>query len=347
MATTNIKRRYDKITLEEAVGSPYFDAMRTTPSIPMVTGLKGNPFSQEFVEQVSGRLFDVPARLKAMDDGGISYQIVSLTSPGIEGILNADEAVELARKTNDHIYETYVRAYPERFGWICSVPLQQPVEAAKELERCVTQLGALGVLINGFTNMSAEDINEIQYLDEPQCDPFWAMLSKLDVPLYLHPRLPPPSQQRLYKGYPNLAQAAYGFGVETGGHALRIMCSGVLDRYPNVQIILGHCAEALPFLIHRVDHRMAIGVPGSNGAHKKSMMEYLQTNFYATLSGVRRESTLRNTIDELGQDRVLYSIDYPYESTQEAANWFDGLPLSENTRQAIAFGNSRGLFKLK
>jgi predicted TIM-barrel fold metal-dependent hydrolase len=200
--------------------------------------------------------------------------------------------------------------------------------------------------VNGFCNLDLDDQDKIQYLDDPACEPIWAMLAKLKVPLYLHPRSPPLNQQRLYKDYPNLAQAAYGFGVETAGHALRIMCSGTLDRYPSIQIILGHCAEGLPFLIHRIDHRMAISTAGTNGAHKKSMMEYLQNNFYATCAGVRRESTLKNTIEEMGESRTLFSVDYPYESNEDTADWFDGMQINENTREALASGNAKRLLNI-
>jgi gamma-resorcylate decarboxylase len=346
--TINVIRIHGKIALEEAVGSPYFVAHGTHPPTPMIQGMKDGlpPYNTPFLEDIDDRLNNVEKRLQSMDASGIGYAIVSLTCPGIEGILDAEEAVELAKKTNDAMYENYAKAHPDRFGFFASIPMQKPEAAAAELERAVTVLGAKGVLINGFTNIDKEDVNRVQYLDEPKCEPFWAMLAKLDVPLYLHPRIPPLNQQRIYKWYPNLSQAAYGFGVETAGHSLRIMCSGFLDKYPNIQIILGHCAESLPFLVHRIDHRMAIGKQGSNGPYKRSMMEYLQNNFYATLAGVRRESTMRNTIDEMGEARTLFSVDYPYESNEDAADWFDGLQMNENTRQAIAWGNAKRLFKL-
>jgi predicted TIM-barrel fold metal-dependent hydrolase len=343
-----VDRMQGKIALEEAVGSPFFVAHGTHPPTPMIQGLKNGlpPYNTPFLEDIDDRLNNVEKRLQSMDASGISYAIVSLTCPGVEGILDADEAVELAKKTNDALYEIYVKAQPDRFGFFASVPMQKPEEAAAELERAVKGLGAKGVLINGFTNIDKNDVSKVQYLDDPKCEPFWKKLSELDVPLYLHPRIPPLDQQRIYESYPNLSQAAYGFGVETAGHSLRIMCAGIFDRYPNVQIILGHCAESLPFLVHRIDHRMAIGIRGNNGPYKKSMMYYLQNNFYATLAGVRRESTLRNTIDEMGEARTLFSVDYPYESNEDAADWFDGLQINENTRQAVAWGNAKRLFKL-
>lgn len=162
----------------------------------------------------------------------------------------------------------------------------------------------------------------------------------------MHPRPPPPDQQRLYKGYPNLAQSGYGFGAETGGHVLRIICSGLLDRYPNIRIILGHCAEAIPFLVHRVQHRIEIATPGTCGPYKRDMLYYFHKHFYATLAGVRRLSTLRCTLEELGEDHVMFSVDYPYESQEDAADWFDSLELNQNTRQRLAYENARKMFKI-
>ncbi|KAL1851904.1 hypothetical protein Plec18167_007595 [Paecilomyces lecythidis] len=347
--TIKVERLQGKIALEEAVGSPYFVAHGTHPPTPMIIGLKDGlpPYNAPFLEDIDDRLNNVQKRLESMDASGIGYAIVSLTSPGVEGILDPEEAVTLAKKTNDAIYDLYVKAHPTRFGFFACVPMQKPLEAAKELERAVKTLGAKGVLINGFSNIDPNDTSNVQYLDDPKCEPFWQKLSDLDVPLYLHPRIPPVDQQRIYESYPNLSQAAYGFGVETAGHSLRIMCSGVLDRYPKVQIILGHCAESLPFLAHRIDHRLAIGIRGNNGPYKKSVMYYFQNNFYATLAGVRRESTMKNTIDEMGEGRMLFSVDYPYESNEDAADWFDGLQINENTRRAVAWENAKRLLNLE
>jgi 2,3-dihydroxybenzoate decarboxylase len=340
----SVTRRTGKIALEEAVGSSLFAAHQNYPPRPVIAGLKGLPFSPGFLADIESRLDNVDHRLESMDQSGIQFAILSLTSPGIEGISDAATAIHFARETNNEIYQKYVKTHPDRFGFFACVAMQDPEEAAKELERAVTQLGAKGVLINGFTNLDDSD-EKLRYLDAPECGPFWRMLHRLQVPLYLHPRLPPIHQQVLYSQYPNLVSASYGFGVECAGHALRIMCSGILDKYP-VTIILGHCAEALPFLIHRADHRMSIGNPGSNGAHKESLMYYFQNHFYATLAGVRRYSTLRNTIDELGESRVMFSVDYPYESNEDASDWFDGLEINENTKTAIASGNATRLFGL-
>lgn len=342
--TIRVPRRGGKIALEEAVGSPLFAAYQLYPPRPAIKGLDGLPFSPQFLADVEGRLDDVGLRLKSMDQCGIQYAILSLTSPGIEGVSDAATAIHFGKETKDDIYHKYVEPHPSRFGFFACVAMHDPKEAANKLERAVTQLCAKGVLVNGFTNLDDRD-EQLRYLDAPECEPFWAMLHHLKVPLYLHPRLPPTNQQVLYSQYPNLASASYGFGVECAGHALKIMCSGILDKYP-VNIILGHRAEALPFLIHRADQRMNIGTPGSNGKHTKPLMHYFRTHFIATLAGVRRHSTLRNTIEELGESRVMFSVDYPYESNEDAVDWFDALEINENSRAAISHQNAVRLFGL-
>ncbi|KAG9856936.1 hypothetical protein KCU98_g1155, partial [Aureobasidium melanogenum] len=317
--TINITRWPGKIAIEEACGSPFFNANQTIPRAPLIHGFKGKlPFSDEVIADVEKRLNDTKLRIQSMDQSGIEFEIVSLTSPGIEGVCDPKLAAEYARKTNDWMYETFVKAHPDRFGFFACVPMQDPKAAAEELERAVTKLGAKGVLINGYSNVNPDNMSDVQYLDA----------------------------ERICWDYPAMCQAAFAFGNETAGHAVRIMCSGLLDKYSNVQIILGHCAEALPFLAHRIDHRFSDGSEGMSGPHKKTMMYYLQNNFIATLAGVRRQSTMNNTITEMGEGRVLFSVDYPYESHEEASDWFDGLEMADGTRHAIATENAKRWLKI-
>ncbi|KAK9419317.1 putative Amidohydrolase-related domain-containing protein [Seiridium unicorne] len=351
--SVEVPRFFGKIALEEAVGTKLWDAYGTLPATEQVSGYAGVPFSSSVAADIESRLTDIPARLQSMNDSGIGYVIVSLTSPGIEGVFNATNATKLATEVNDEMYTDYVQAYPDRFGFFATVPMQDPVAAAAELERAVTELGAKGALINGYSQIGTSDNYTVQYLDDDACDPFWAKVAELNVPVWLmccynlHPRPPPPSQQLLMSGYPMMAHAAYGFGTETAGHALRLMLSGLFDRYPNIQIILGHCAEALPFLIHRIDTRLAIGIEGADGPYNKTMKYYLRNNFYATLAGVRRLSTVRDTIDEMGEDRVMWSVDYPYESNEDAANWFDYVEgLGVRTKQKLAWENAERVFNI-
>lgn len=346
-ATVSVPRMFGKIALEEAVGTSLWDAYGTLPAIEQVAGYAGVPFASSVAADIESRLTDVPARLASMDDSGIGYVIVSLTSPGIEGVFNATNATSLATQVNDEMYADYVQAYPERFGFFAAVAMHDPESAAAELERAVTQLGAKGALINGYTLIGTPDNYTVRYLDDDACEPFWAKAAALGVPVYLHPRPPPPSQQLLMSGYPMMAHAAYGFGTETAGHALRLMLSGLFDRHPTLQVVLGHCAEALPFLAHRIDTRLAIGIEGADGPYNKTMKYYLRNNFYATLAGVRRLATVRDTIDEMGEDRVMWSVDYPYESNEDAADWFDYVEgLGVRTKEKLGWENAERIFNI-
>jgi gamma-resorcylate decarboxylase len=302
--TISVKRMEGKIALEECVGVPFFNCNGTTPA----TTLAGGAIYPDFLEDAAKRLQDLDLRLQSMDQTGIAYAILSLTSPGTEGIADAKMAIEMSRKSNDHLYEKHVKPHPDRFGFFACLPMQDPVAAAKELERAVTKLGAKGALINGFSNIDPNDMSKIQYLDEPVCAPFWAKLAELNVPLYLHPRTSMTDQQRLYTSYPAMIGAGYGFGVETAGHALRITCSGILDQYPHVQILLGHGAEALPFWIRRMDNRIGVCTPETRGPHKQEPSYYLQNNFYATLAGIQNWSTVKQTMEEMGLERTLFSV---------------------------------------
>jgi 2,3-dihydroxybenzoate decarboxylase len=209
----------------------------------------------------------------------------------------------------------------------------------------VKELGFVGALINGYTNIGDE--NTARYLDEQPVWEFWAHVEKLDVPVYLHPRVPLPNQQRIYQGYEGLLGSAWGFGFETSSHALRMILSGLFDKYPKLNIILGHLGEALPFTLPRVEHRLRHQKRETHGKHERPPMDYLRNNFYLTTSGTFRSQGLLNTILEVGTDRVLFSVDYPYESMRELAPWFDTCPISENDRLKIGRTNAAKLFKLR
>ena len=199
-----------KIVLEEHVGTTLFNATTTTPFIEG-SGELGY-YKQDYVEDVARRLTSINDRIKHMDEAGIAISAVSLAMPGIEGIFDTALAVELARKVNDDLYTLYrTGPHAHRFLTWGTVAMQDPHEAAKEAERCVKDLGCCGILINGYCNIGS--VNHVQYLDEPQCEPFWAKLAELDVPLYLHPRIPPPDQLRVFRGYEFLAGSPWASAV--------------------------------------------------------------------------------------------------------------------------------------
>ena len=337
-------KRPQKIALEEAVATTVFNA---TATLPPASGTAELPYvDTDYVADVRHRLSPagIDDRVKAMDDAGIALSVVSLTMPGIEGIFDAKVAVETAKKVNDEIYSVYTNGpHRDRFRAFGCVPMQDPVAAATEAERCVKELGFVGILINGYSNIGDE--NTVQYLDESQCEPFWATLEELDVPLYLHPRIPPPMQMRIHKGYEFLAGSPWGFGVETAMHAIRLMISGLFDRHPKLKIILGHCGEGIPFSLYRIDHRIRHFQP-QHVKCKLRMQEYWERNFWITSAGVIDDGAFFDTLRVTGEDRLMWSVDYPYEDYDEIGQWFDQMQMSENTRAKIGWENARKLLNL-
>jgi gamma-resorcylate decarboxylase len=309
-------------------------------------GPAGDPkFSaQGYMAEVRRKLRDIDLRVETMDKAGIEVSILSLTQPGIEGITDTALAVETARRMNDYVANHLVVRHPKRFKAFACAPLQDPDAAARELERAVRELGCVGALVNGCSNIGDE--NTAQYLDEAQVAPFWERASALNVPIYLHPRSPLPNQQRIYQGYPGLIASAWGFGAETATHAVRLILSGIFDRHPNLTVMLGHLGEGLPFTLPRLEHRLRHQGPEAHGPHKLPPTEYLRRNFYLTTAGVFRTQALINTMLEVGSDRILFSVDYPYESMEELSSWFDTCPISENDRAKIGHANARKLFLL-
>lgn len=280
--------------------------------------------------------------LREMDDNGVEHSVVSLGAPAVQAVLVPKDAVELAQRVNDFLKKK-CEANPKRFSGFAALPMQDPEAAARELERCVKQLGFKGAMVNGFTQM--HDADSALYYDLPMFDPIWEMHVKLDVPFYLHPRNPIATQLRAYEGHPYLQGSAWAFGVETATHSLRMMGGGVFDRFPKLQVIIGHLGEGLPSSIWRVDHRIRKG--GDKTPCKKKLTDYFRSNFHLTTSGNFHDTTLVQAIAEIGVDRIMFSADYPFEDFGEAAQWFDKTTiLSEADRAKIGRDNAKKLFKL-
>ena len=281
-------------------------------------------------------------RIAEMDRGGVELCILSLALPLIQAITSTSQAIAEARRANDYLAEKIAK-FPKRLKGFAALPLQDPQAAAQELTRCVKELGFCGALVYGFSQIG--DADSAVYYDLPQYRPFWATVQELDVPFYLHPRSPLPTQQRAYEGHPWLLGSPWGFAAETSIHALRLMGSGLFDEYPKLKVILGHLGEGLPFNIWRVDHCIATTTLGTKA--KLPMSQYLRENFYITTSGNFRTQALTDVILEVGSDRVLYSVDYPFEDNMtEAANWFYQAAISEPDRLKIARSNAQKLFNL-
>ncbi|MEV5009854.1 amidohydrolase family protein [Streptomyces sp. NPDC055692] len=317
-----------KIALEEHFSLPDF-----SDEVPEYV-------SPENMREINRRLLDLGAeRLGEMDAAGIDFSLLSLTSPGVQGVNDPRQAVTRAQAANDQLAEV-VAAHPTRYGGFAALPLQDPAAAAAELERCVTQLGFHGALVNGFTSIGDADTG--WYYDHERFLPFWERVEALGVPVYLHPRDPLAGNQGIYEGHPELFGAVWTFTVETSTHALRLMTSGLFDRFPKLTVILGHLGETLPFNMWRISHRAA--AMGDLIKFEKPLRSYLLNNFYVTTSGNFHTQTLNATLAEMGVDRVLYSSDYPYESMREASDWFDNAAISDNDRLRIGYTNARCLF---
>ena len=288
------------------------------------------------------RLLDLDDhRVSEMDAHGIAYAILSLNSPAIQAIADRSRAIEIARRANDVLAEAVARR-SDRLGGFAALPLQDPDAAAEELTRAVTELGFKGALVNGFSQVGSGE--HVVYYDHPAYASFWRRVEELGVPFYLHPREPLPSREPIYDGHPWLLGPVWAFAAETAVHALRLMCSGLFDRHPRLTMILGHLGEGLPYNAWRIDHRlrkMPQGLPA-----RRTITEYLRSNVFLTTSGNFRTPTLVDAIAEVGADRVLFSIDYPFEETADAADWFDSAAISEHDRLSIASENATRLFKL-
>lgn len=280
-------------------------------------------------------------RLEQMDAWGTAFSILSLNSPAVQGIADPARARDVARRANDVLAEQVAR-HPARFGGFAALPLQDPEAAARELERCVKELGFHGFLVNGFSQVGDEQ--SVAYYDAPRFADFWSAAAALGKPFYMHPRDPLPAREPIYDGAPWLTGPTWAFAAETSIHALRLMSSGLFDRHPALQMILGHFGEGLPFNIWRVDHILRKGRRGMPCEHE--IGDYLRSNVHITTSGNFRTPTLLSTMLEVGADRVLYSVDYPFEKHEDAASWFDRCEISENDRRKIGRDNARALFGL-
>lgn len=283
------------------------------------------------------RLIDLgEGRIAHMDETGISMQVISITSPGVQ-VFEADLATALAKQANDRLYDA-VKTHPDRFAGMAAVAPQAPENAAKEIERAMQQLDMRGLLINSHTFG--------EYLDDKK---YWAIFEAAEAneaPIYLHPRPPAPSMIGPFLDY-GLYFAGWGFTIETATHALRLIMGGVFDHFPKLKVILGHMGEGLPYWLQRLDNRYLLQVKiGAVPKMPQLPSEYFLQNFVITTSGVTSNPALRHALDVLGTERILFAADYPYESVTEAVEFMDTTSISDDERRKIYQSNAERLFKL-
>jgi 5-carboxyvanillate decarboxylase len=287
----------------------------------------------------SGLLEVGEERLKMMDEVGIHMQVLSLSFPGVEA-LDPSDATSMSKRVNDELFSV-VKKYPTRFAGFAAIAPQDPEAAANELERAVKKLGFKGAMVNSHIRG--------EYLDDRKYWVIFEKAEKLNVPIYIHPRQPSPDMIKPYLTYPELATPAWGFAAETGLHAMRLICSGVFDKYPNLKVILGHLGEALPWWLWRLDSRwVVIGRRESGTATRadKKPSEYIKENFYITTSGMFWHPALQCCYSALGADRILFAVDHPYESNKDAVQFMDTASICDSDKEKIYHLNAEKLFGL-
>jgi uncharacterized protein len=276
-------------------------------------------------------------RLRVMDDAGIDMQVLSVAAPGTQQV-PAEHAAELSRAINDRCAEV-VAAHPARFNALATLPTQDPDAAIVEANRATTELGFCGVVINGHT--------QGRFLDAPEFDDLLAAVEELDVPIYLHPTYPPPQVAEVYfGGLPGptgaaLSTAAWGWHAETGLHVLRLAATGVFDRHPKLQIVVGHMGENLPFSLMRADSVLTRANPDN-----RSVAQVVREHVHITICGYTTTPPLLCALQVFGADRIMFSSDYPFGDPVQHARFLAEAPISPADRDKIAYRNAERLFRL-
>ncbi|HVV94952.1 MAG TPA: amidohydrolase family protein [Hyphomicrobiales bacterium] len=286
------------------------------------------------VARLLPRLLDLgEGRLKDMDDNGVAVQLLLLNTPGVQ-IFDPATATALATVANDRLAEAIAR-HPTRFAGLGAFAPQDPAGAVKEIERAMTKLHLSGLVVNSHTGG--------EYLDQEKFWPILEAAEALGAALYIHPRIPPEAA-RGYRDH-GLGGAVWGFMAEAGLHGMRLIASGALDRFPKLQVVLGHLGEGLPYWIARAD-RMAAALPGGPGGLKLKPSEYLQRNISITTSGMNFHAGIKFCIEVLGADRILFAVDYPYDDSAFAVAQMDGAPIGAADRAKIYHQNAERVFRL-
>jgi 2,3-dihydroxybenzoate decarboxylase len=275
-------------------------------------------------------------RLGEMDAAGIDLQVISHAPSSLQQLEPA-ESRQLASEANDRLHDAVDRN-PERFAAFASLPTRDPRAAADELERTVSRLGFKGAIIHGRTQDQFHDLHQFW--------PIYERAERLDVPIYIHPGPPHPAVVKVYWAdyldqYPGLSSAAWGFTIDTANQIVRMVLSGVFDEYPNLKIIVGHMGEGIPFLVDRIEE--SLNRPGGKAIGFK---DTFVKHFWITTSGHFSTPALMCALLELGIDRILFSVDWPYVENVPGVKWLETLPVSAEDREKLSNGNARRLLKI-
>jgi 2,3-dihydroxybenzoate decarboxylase len=274
-------------------------------------------------------------RIAIMDEHGIDFQVLSIAGPGVQVERDTAVAVKRSKAANDFLARE-IEKRPTRYGGFAHLPMQDPAEAANELERCVHDLGFQGAMINGQTTG--------EYLDRDKYSVFWERVAALQAPIYLHPANPV-DHPAMYADHPELWGPVCSWAFETAAHALRLVFSGVFERYPGATLILGHMGETLPLNLWRFDSRWPISHRGAMTLAQPPSF-YIKRNIAVTTSGVCSDISLRCALDAMGADRVMFSVDYPFEKPELAVRFIREARVSEAERTHVASENARRILRI-
>jgi len=318
-----------------------------TPELRELLGPQIHPYypAHRWPPALEARLLDIgEGRIAEMDAQGIDMQVLSQVQPGLEHS-QADRAIPVARAFNDRVAEA-IAAHPERFAGFAALPTADPTAAADELARAVGELGFKGALVNGRTLD--------RFLDEQFFWPIFESAEALGVPIYLHP-MPPPKAvyDAYYAGFGDevgfmLSSPAWGWHIETGLHSVRLILAGVFDRFPALQLIIGHMGEAIPFMLARIDDVLGgrTSLDPATPSIELSIQEYFARNFHLTISGLFTNPPLRCAIDTFGADKIMFAVDHPFADGADARRFIDTAAISDEEREQLAHGNAERLLGL-
>jgi 2,3-dihydroxybenzoate decarboxylase len=343
-----------KVALEEAFALPRFhERTQWWASMFAIDAAKHAKEISDITER----------RIKYMDEHGVGHTVLSYTAPGVQDIWDPKEAQDLAVEVNDYIADA-IKGHPDRFSAFAYVSnagrisdkeadlssstlsMHDPNEAAAELKRVVKDYGFKGALVND-TQRAGEDGDDMIFYDGQEWDVFWSTVEELDVPFYLHPRNPTGTiHEKLWAKRSWLIGPPLSFAQGVSLHVLGMVTNGVFDRYPKLQVILGHLGEHIPFDMWRINHWFEDIKKPLGLSCKKTIRDYFAENLWITTSGHFSTSTLQFCLGEVGADRILFSIDYPFESFGDACNWYDDIPMNKSDKKKIGRDNAAKLLKL-
>ncbi|CDS05966.1 hypothetical protein LRAMOSA08494 [Lichtheimia ramosa] len=325
-----------KIALEEAFNLPDIAEASKEDTKIFVTDI--DRYMSDVVD-ITGQ------RLQRKDQWGVGYTILSHTVPGVQGESDPASAEKMATRINNYIADK-IKNHRKRYGAFATLSMHDPKQAGEELTRCVKELGFHGALLNDVQH-AGPDGETLLYYDHPRYDALWKVVCELDVPIYIHPA-PPQGviYEKQYKDRRYLIGPPLSFANNVSLHLLGMISNGVFDRFPKLQVIVGHLGEHIPFDFWRINHWFEDIEKPLGMVAKRTLRDYFQDNIWITTSGDFSNATLNYCISQVGADRILFSIDYPYETFEDACDWFDNrTEISIGDKIAIGRENAKRLLK--